>query len=69
LQDAAIKGRMQHGSKNPFAKLNTKQVKEIRQRRAAGETVKSLASSYNVWPSMISRIVNNHNWLRIAGGY
>ena len=47
------------GEKHCRAKNTDREVKEIRERFAKGETQPELAKEFNVLPSAISRIVNN----------
>jgi len=57
----AIKGE-QHGG----AKLTEAQVREIRQRRANGETLKSLGEHYGVALSLIGKIAQRKNWKHVV---
>lgn len=43
-------------------KLNEQQVKTIRARHSAGESIKSIAREHGMWPSTISAIVNRRTW-------
>ncbi|MDR2506585.1 MAG: HNH endonuclease [Candidatus Accumulibacter sp.] len=63
MGDMAAKGRAARisnpkptGEKSPTAKLLDTQIEEIRARRAAGETVTSLAAAYGVHHSYVSRL-------------
>lgn len=63
MADMAEKGRAARisnpkptGEKSPTAKLADAQIAEIRARRAAGETVTSLAAAYGVHHSYVSRL-------------
>lgn len=46
----------QHGQKNSMSKLTTDQVVQIRQRRSAGEPLKSIAADFGVTFQAISKI-------------
>jgi hypothetical protein len=53
------------GSTHPESKLTEEQVREIRQKRSAGSSLKSLASEYRVSIACISGITNRYNWLHV----
>jgi len=53
------------GSKHPKTHLTEADVLVIRQRRAAGEQVKSIAASFNMRPKAVSAICNRRTWLHI----
>lgn len=59
------KGTAARGSAAGMAKLTEDQVREIRRRSAGGEMGKSLAASFGVGASVISRIVTNQGWLHV----
>lgn len=65
LQDAAKKGRMQHGNKHYLAKLTENDVREIREKRTSGSTQRQLAETYNVSSMCISHVVNRKTWKHI----
>jgi len=54
------------GMRNGHAKLNDQQVREIRARRANGETGKHLSETYGISPSIVSEIVHRRIWKHIA---
>lgn len=58
--------REQNGEANAMSKLSDGAVREIRRRRAAGETVANLAVAFGVRESAISRIANRKRWPHIA---
>ena len=60
--DKMAKGRQAKGSNVGRAKLNTKQVIEIRKRVATGEMIKTLALEYGVCNRTISDIVRGKFW-------
>lgn len=69
LQDAATKGRMgrdMHGIKNGNARLNDKQVLEIRRRWAGGENQHSIAKRFGTTPTNVSMICTRQTWSHIA---
>lgn len=53
------------GSQHGNAKLIEDQVKEIRERKDAGETLESLAESFNVCRATIRKIVDRRSWTHI----
>lgn len=63
-RDMVNKGRSLHryGEKAPHVILEEKQVKEIREKYANGDSRKSLADKYKVSAKQISRIVKRINW-------
>ena len=48
-------------------KLTVAQVLEIRQRYAAGETQRQIASDYDIHVTTVSRIVTSRNWPHAGG--
>lgn len=66
MADAAAKGRIWHrgerGEDNVTAKLTWDQVREIRRRRAAGETMRSIASAFGVTRQNVRFIVRAITW-------
>ena len=61
------KDRRRHyfGENNPAAKLNEKQVLNIRQDLANGGTYRGLAKEYNVGQGTIGRIKKGTHWKHI----
>lgn len=53
------------GVENPAAKLDTEQVREIRQRHADGETFKQLAAAYGVTNVSIRNLVRRKTWAHV----
>jgi hypothetical protein len=65
MQDMKAKGRRKHigmGETNGRAKLTACKAKEIREKRMTGESLKELASQYQVGTSTINRVVKMENW-------
>lgn len=56
----------QGGEKNAMAKLRAGAVREIRRRRAAGESLKSIAMAFNVSDRTISKIARGQLWASIS---
>jgi hypothetical protein len=54
-----------HGRHNGRAKLTEDQVREIRRRKAAGESQASLARAFGLGESAISSIVRREHWLHV----
>lgn len=52
----------QNGEQNAMAKLTEAVVREIRRRRAAGETLKVLADAFGVSDRTISKIARGERW-------
>ena len=67
IRDMVIKQRSpnNHGDRNPSAKLNERQVKQIRGLFKAGVERKELARQYNVSYSTIKYIVRRKSWSHI----
>ena len=59
LADRDLHGTHQRGERNPSARLTDSQAEEIRARRQTGELLSSLAGTFGVRESTISRIANN----------
>lgn len=62
MVDAANKGRIARGERQPQAKLTEDQVREIRLRRADGESAEDLAERYGVKAPCIRKIVRRVRW-------
>jgi hypothetical protein len=65
-QDAVRKGRLAHGNRHPGAKLTDAKVREIRERRAAGERQPALAREFGVSQVSVSLICANKTWRHVA---
>jgi hypothetical protein len=66
MADMKNKNRAAKGIKHGLSKLTDNQVNEIRKLYASGNiTQKIIANSYNVQPSLISRIINRRNWTHV----
>ena len=63
--DRSNKGRY-NGEMNPKAKLTADSVRDIRSRHAEGETLVSIAESYNMTDPTIHAIVHRNTWKHIA---
>lgn len=48
------------------AKLTTNQVRELRNARAAGQTLRSLTERFGISYGQASRIANRHDWRQVA---
>lgn len=68
VRHAIANGLLVHakGSKNVNAKLNERDVSEIRRRINQGETQRSLASEYGVHPTAINSIFLRRSWRHVA---
>lgn len=60
VQDMHAKGRW-----NRLSKVTPQQVKEIRRRRAAGETLQSLADAFGISDGNVSAICLGKSWKRL----
>jgi hypothetical protein len=65
MQDMVAKGRNRVADDHPTARLSSAQVREIRRRRAAGETVTDLAASYMIGLATASRAINGVYYKRL----
>lgn len=65
MSDMAIKGRSAHGERHGSAKLSVEQVREIRSKRNAGQSVTAIAAEYGVSKGRISEIVHRKAWRRV----
>lgn len=63
--DRDAKGRTLHGIQLPQAKLTEEKVREIRKRRAAGDSYYSLARDFDLTPSGVYYIVTRH-WKHVT---
>jgi hypothetical protein len=62
LKDCHEKDRHARGERNGHAKLTDETVREIRTRRAAGETCVAIARDVGVRPGHVSRICSGLRW-------
>jgi len=60
-------GRDQRGEKNHATKLTRAQIIDMRRRRAAGESLDSLAASFATAFQTVSKIVRGERWAHIGG--
>jgi len=65
--DTVAVGNALRGEKNPNAVLTTEIVLDIRNRRASGEGVQSLANRYAITTSQIRHITGGRRWTHIGG--
>lgn len=67
-RDASRKGLLTHGSGHHNAKLTEDNVREIRRRRAEGESQYALARAFGIGRPQIAAITNrpNENWRHVA---
>lgn len=56
-----------HGEKNPRAKLSDEQVRALREQAAAGEELRSLAVAYGITPASVTQLVTG-KFRKAAGG-
>jgi hypothetical protein len=66
MQDCAAKGRTTIGERNARAKLTEDDVRQIRARRLAGESRKSIAEDYGIHPSAVTMIALRQRWKHVA---
>lgn len=67
--DCSLKGRYQSrpkGSGNYAAKLNERNIIDIRRVASEGLAQRKIASLYNVSPSLISRILSGEDWKHVT---
>lgn len=57
--------RMARGEANGFAKLTEDAVRDIRQRRADGETLRSIAADHHVNLTCVHKIVMRESWKHV----
>jgi len=60
------KPKDQAGEKNDMAKLNEKAVREIRRRREAGESLKSIAVDFVISDRAVSKICLGKRWAHVV---
>lgn len=67
LDDMARKGRkaVKRGEASHYAKLNSRQVSEIRALRSQGNTLAQIAKDFGVCFQTVSHIVNRKTWAHI----
>ena len=63
--DKVARNRQAKGQMLPQTKLNPDKVREIRSRRAAGETCDALAKEFGVWPGIISAVALRQTWRHV----
>jgi hypothetical protein len=56
----------QRGSLHSHAKLDENKVREIRRRRAAGETLAAMAAEFGVTPGLIGHVIHRRAWKHVA---
>jgi len=57
--------RMARGERNGFSKLTEDAVRDIRRRRAEGETLRSIAADHNVNLTCVHKIVMRESWKHV----
>ena len=62
VDDMVSKGRSLRGTRNPHARLNPQQVREIRRRVAEGENRKDIQEEYGIAPSTLHSIIKRVSW-------
>ena len=63
--DMYKKGRGARGEKNGQAKINSEQVKQIRERTISGESQRSLANKFGISKTSIARVVHRITWANV----
>ena len=63
--DRIAHGTNNHGSNHAKAKLNERQVLDIRRRCSAGEFTGNIAKDFSVSPGLIRMIVNRRRWRHV----
>lgn len=66
MRDMVERGRSLKGEANPQVRIAESSVPLIRQARASGETLRSVASRFGISPSQVARIANRTSWWHIA---
>ena len=67
VRDAMAKGRKNDkGARNPNAKLNENQVRDIRGRRSSGESAQSISDDLNLHVQTIRKIVRGARWSHVV---
>lgn len=67
LKDAINKGRLKlKGEHNPSSKLTENQVREIRELRKSGVSIKDIAARYKVSDFPIRGIINGTRWKHVS---
>lgn len=64
--DMIAKDRMVRGEQARHAKLTAEEVRQIRARRAAGETLRAIGLRYKVGHAEVHRIATRQRWAHIA---
>ena len=64
-RDMKAKGRAARGTAHFRAKLDPAKVVDIRRRRRAGETLKSIANRLGVSPETVSAVVTGRTWSHV----
>lgn len=62
--DMVQKGRSAWGERNWWHKLTVSGVRQIREARAGGESLASIARRFSVGVSAIHKVVHGHRWAR-----
>lgn len=64
-RDCIAKGRNARGERNGASKLTADQVREIRDRRARGETLQSIGDRFGILTMQVSRIARRQRWAHL----
>lgn len=67
VKDMVAKGRggTARGESNALSKLTAEQVREIRRRKAAGESLRAIAENFGVTPSAAGRAASGDTWAKL----
>jgi hypothetical protein len=65
VHDTIRHGRFPQGVRSGTAKLNEEQVKEIRMRRRAGESLESIAAEFNISPQRVCDLSKGRGWRHV----
>lgn len=66
MADKVAKGRHPMGERHYLSKLTTAGVRELRRRRAAGESVQSLSGEFGVNESVVSQVATGKSWKHVV---
>ena len=65
MKDMSLKKRNRRGINHHWAKLFDDSIRDIRTRRASGESRKLIAEMYGISPGHVTRIVNREAWSHV----
>ena len=66
MLDKRRHGTARAGEEHPRAKLTTQKVRQIRKRRARGESLTAIAADVGVTPTMVMYVAQRKNWQHVA---